>query len=172
MKDFDNVFIPHTVDTRQLIWHNNKNPFLHSTLVGPYTHRGISLDVIRNFLQPNKKQKKNTRFVGVQDMEGHRYLITEWKSLYISQWWSRGTPQLLTWKATATTWAAHGHGKKKGSPILYTLARTHTTKNPIFRCKHFVEENLPAKFRQVNLKGGFAELETQLMVHGIPAAQL
>ena len=105
-------------------------------------------------------------------MEGYRYLIKEWKSLYISQWWSCRTPQLLTGKATATTWAAQGHGEKKGPPILYTLSHTHTTKNPIFRCKHFVEENLPAKFRQVNLKGGFAELETRLTVHGIPAAQL
>ena len=110
MKDFDDVLIPHTVDTRQLIWHNNQNPFLHSTLVGLYTHRGISLDVIRNFLEPNKKQKKNTRFVGVQDMEGYRYLITAWKCLYISQWWSCGTPQLLTGKATATLWATGGYG--------------------------------------------------------------
>ena len=50
VKDFDEVLIPHTVDTRQLIWHNNQNPFLHSTLVGTYMHRGISLDVVRNFL--------------------------------------------------------------------------------------------------------------------------
>ena len=172
VKDFDDALIPHTVDTRQLIWHNNQNPFLHSTLVGPYTHRGISLDVIRNFLEPNKKQKKNTRFVGLQDMEGYRYLITTWKCLYISQWWSRGTPQLLTGKATATSWVTSGYGKKKGPPILYTVAHTPTNKNPFFRCEHFVEENLPAEFRRVNLKGGFAELETQLMVHGIPAAQL
>ena len=172
VKDFEDVLIPHTVDTRQLIWHNNQYPFLPSTLVGPYTHRGISLDAIRNFLEPNKKQKKNTRFVGAQDMEGYRYLITDWKSLYISQWWSRGTPQLLTGKATAMSWVTSGHGKKEGPPVLYTLAHTPITKKPIFRCEHFVEDNLPAEFRRLDLRGGFGEMETQLTVHGIPAAQL
>ena len=77
VKNFDDVLILHTVDNRRLIWHNNQNPYLHSTLVCPYMHRGISLDVVRNFLHPNKKQKKNRRFVGVQDMEGYRYLIKE-----------------------------------------------------------------------------------------------
>ena len=47
-------------------------------------HRGILLDVLQNHLIPNKKQKKKTRYIGVEDMEGYRYLITNWKELVLS----------------------------------------------------------------------------------------
>ena len=118
-------------------------------------YRGISLDVLRNHLIPNKKQKKKTRYIGLEDMEGYRYLITNWKELYCSQWWSCGIPKLLKGKKEGRVWVNLGKGKKEDTPILYTLSHTHTTKNPIFKCNDLVETDFPAEFRQLELEWGY-----------------